>query len=1310
MPLDSPNRSRHRDKPPAKMKETTQSKNLRTHQKHATQSPKGTQDEITRLKEIIAKLQSEQQTSQNKEVDEFSGSSDLRWRINKLEKDKLELSSKYNEEVSKYESEIARLRAAVERGEAQRQNLEYEIALVRRDATAEKNMAEEKSAALFSKNEQLQVQATELQQRVSDLEKALEITRNAREEDRQALQSELEERDRLLMSTSAECDILGNERKRLEALIQEQEDTLQELRRKMEQMHRERERDAENLKRQAGELDYISEREHRFKRELEAAQVRVKALEENVESERAAHLESKFNSEIIQLRIRDLEAALQVEKSGQMDALSSLELMKQKFGEVEKAYEQERDKAKETLQQLAQLEKDYLSTKSELTDELKEKRKVVAELNEALQGYEKHQAQAQLHLDKAQMQFACLEESHEGFRRELEQTLRHCGVSDPRAAEDPGEGGKASLSALLDCLRRTLTYYQDRLERTTRELHDLKKMYESAIQECKLYEEMNSTLKKNLDEAHMSLAQTKDEVLHLHSDCSNRAAQTERAQADLSAIRQRWKVERERASEAEIEIQRLTQVYQKDSQEKLTFLHDLYQRLVAGCVLIKQPQGLLGSFSWPELCAVLQEHADALTSDLSRANEKISHLEFVCQNKSEAVRELQQTQETTFSKLAEQMRKREEDWQNQRRELEEHYSSLTMEVQARAQRWQGVAEQAQEKADSLEKIRNQMALDLARLQNLLPQRGQEGAALLAACALLAGALCPLYWQLCALSDQKALLLAQLGAREAFEGEIRTVVRALTEEAKSKEQPETSARRGRASVRTFRKCAIAIIAAKRFQRFWQSSQVLFSLEQGLGDLPALSVCAAEAKNPAPCAGQERRERHINMALSWFQSRGLLAVVLSSVGELQEIMSEEEPGARSSGPGVLAAARSCFAKLMERLMLEMDGASRTSCREKGALSRRLGQGLRKLNSKTSQNERTDTLTPKRLVAALQKHILEFTQRLHSAEVERRSLRLELAQSKRSMKEVKKDRQKATGVPVERFETMCEELSSALEREQQAQVLLHEQAHQLQELALRLELHSGEEAEKDQTLAEAVKSLSEAKMELKRKDQSLRQLGRHLSQLQQDKRQLEESIRHAESALRMAAKSKDSLTGYMRSVEGSVNDVKERILLSRAAATWEDFTLRLPRMQLDMVGSERPMGGPEVAACQSFISTFLDLYQMACSRIALLEKEISSHQAHISTLKSELQEACLRENQCFVPVPEPPLSPGPSRTPEIALDFGLLQPETDRSLKESPRNSWHQQPCSSLSGSPKTSAGLRHSLRSSHSASPGSYQTSK
>ncbi|RXM98884.1 Coiled-coil domain-containing protein 171 [Acipenser ruthenus] len=167
--------------------------------------------------------------------------------------------------------------------------------------------------------------------------------------------------------------------------------------------------------------------------------------------------------------------------------------------------------------------------------------------------------------------------------------------------------------------------------------------------------------------------------------------------------------------------------------------------------------------------------------------------------------------------------------------------------------------------------------------------------------------------------------------------------------------------------------------------------------------------------------------------------------------------------------------------------------------------------------------------------------------------------------------------------------------------------------------------------------MKSLFKIKRELRRKDQSLRQLGKHLSQLEQDKLRLEESIRDAERALRMAAnfhRSKDFIAGYMKSVEGSVKEVSERLSLSWTAAAKNDFTLQVPKY-LETFGAEGLKGEPEVVACQNYIVSFMDLYQLACSKISTLKTELSSHQQHIAALKSELQTACLRENEEFTPV---------------------------------------------------------------------------
>lgn len=59
------------------------------------------------------------------------------------------------------------------------------------------------------------------------------------------------------------------------------------------------------------------------------------------------------------------------------------------------------------------------------------------------------------------------------------------------------------------------------------------------------------------------------------------------------------------------------------SQARLSFLDCVYQRLLARCVLLNQSQSMLGNFTWNELCDVINEQIDQLTSDLQNANEKV---------------------------------------------------------------------------------------------------------------------------------------------------------------------------------------------------------------------------------------------------------------------------------------------------------------------------------------------------------------------------------------------------------------------------------------------------------------------------------------------------------------------------------------------------------------------------------------------------------------------------------------------------------------------------------------------------------------
>ncbi|XP_025929369.1 coiled-coil domain-containing protein 171 isoform X7 [Apteryx rowi] len=1186
----------------------------------------------------LRSTKSESRLLQNSNESELDIAEDLRRKLHQAKKEKLDITIKHNQDeylelsgfketlklrickqsmhskdhvqhqLSSYESQIAKLRSEVEKGEAVRQSLEYELAIARKDAGLKRYAAEEKLSDANKRLEQLQVLNENLQQKVAETEKMFHIAQQKWKEQQQRLASDLDEKDDILRTCNNEYELLLKERLKLESILQEQNNALQNMHKKMKDMELEHNDCSELLRRQANELEYCTEREERLKKEVEVATIRIKKLEENIEAERAAHLESKFNSEIIQLRIRDLEGTLQVEKASQAEALSNLEIIKKEFKEVENAYEREKRNAQENLEKLSILEREYFSTNKQLNEEIEEKKKVITDLSERLWDNEESSKELQNELTVAKKHQAFLTETCENNMRELELLLDSFAMSGQRTAGTCKDKDKPpSPSVVLETLRCTLTDYQNKLEDTSNELGKIKALYEKMSTELEVSKEKICSLSQDLKEAQDNLADANKELNHLHTKCVDRETLIGTLKMELQNVLQCWEKEKVRATESENEIQKLTRAYQKDMEEKLTFLHNLYQHLVAGCVLIKQPEGILDRFSWPELCVVLQENVDALILDLSRANEKISHLEYACKNKSDTMKELQQTQEDAFNKMAEQMKAQESCWQKQQKDLEQQYSGLLGEVHARAQKYQETAEKNKERFSILEKKREKLALENVHVKNTLTQTQKEHSSLLAACALMAGALYPLYGRSCALSTQRDLLQDQVNIYELVNQEIRTLVRALSDvEEKKQDEAKIKKRKFKNLIRIFRKGVIAVLAANRLKVIGQSCSALFSWVDGFKEGVGILVCVGDSKGKHDLSRNKKEQIHCVEALSWFSSSDLLAAIISSVAELQDVVSKTDPNSWLSGHLLVSAARNSFSKLMEKLNVIMETVPLDSSRsftfvEKDSLVQRLARGLHKINAQALKAGLCDRLPIMKSIASLQKQIFEFTQRLHTAEVERRSLRLELAEFKRNLNEIKKEADKAQSlqeqlnmfkqsklITNERFESACEELNHALHREHRAQMLLNEQAQQLQELNNKLELHSSEEADKNQILSETVKSLSKAKMELRRKDQSLRQLNRLLTQLEQDKRRLEECIHDAESALCMAAKDKELIASHMKSVEATLQKVRDQTLLSRTAATRNDFTLQLPKLHLETFAVEGLKGGPEVVAFQAAINS--------------------------------------------------------------------------------------------------------------------------
>ncbi|XP_075801104.1 coiled-coil domain-containing protein 171 isoform X1 [Microtus pennsylvanicus] len=165
--------------------------------------------------------------------------SDLRKKLHRAKKEKLDMTAKHNAELSSYESHIARLRSEVEKGEALRQRLEYDLAVARKEAGLGSRAAEERLAEAQRIQEKLCAQNSELQGKVNEIERTFQTSQEKWKEECRKFEHDLEERDNIIQNCNQEYELLMQEKNRLQKTLQEALEKHQQEKNEMESHIRE---------------------------------------------------------------------------------------------------------------------------------------------------------------------------------------------------------------------------------------------------------------------------------------------------------------------------------------------------------------------------------------------------------------------------------------------------------------------------------------------------------------------------------------------------------------------------------------------------------------------------------------------------------------------------------------------------------------------------------------------------------------------------------------------------------------------------------------------------------------------------------------------------------------------------------------------------------------------------------------------------------------------------------------------------------------------------------------------------------------
>ncbi|XP_050400373.1 coiled-coil domain-containing protein 171 isoform X2 [Patella vulgata] len=1209
------------------------------------------QPELTNLRLQLRQTKIELQSEQDQV-------SQLRRRLNTAEKERLEATSKSNTEVANLESQQARLRTQIEKGEANRHNLEYELTRVKRDWSQHKQAQLEKENVLMATNDELKVRVKELSDEIKSMQKKMHSLKTSTEDSDKRLSRDLEEKNHLLARYHAEQEVLRTERDKLSALALQQESVIGELTDNMKDQETEMKNHTENLRRTLSELDYSKERETRLKTDLELSLQRIKTLEDNIELERAAHLETKFNSEIVQLRARDLEGGVEIEKSTNLEATKSIERLTRQIRELEQSYEGERKMKRDAVHKLDRTEKDYVNIRRQLTSEVDDKKHVINKLSKELEAHQRNLNELKEELNKAKKRQVHVEDTYGGSLKEVEELVQNFALNDKpkrpilKTKKDDGKLKKTgpNPTQILENLKRLLTEYKKKTENTAEELSKCKKISEKQLKELENTKEMVMVKDKSLEDTQKKYTRTAKELNRVRSDYGELEGLLARMQVDLQTTSSYSDRDRTRIQELSGEIMKLVSKQKEEEEDRINFLHGLYQQLLSGPM--KRPVKDKGfkQLTFCDLSDMVYQQVTTLVSALQEADEKLKTMEETVLRKEVSLQEIQNSSEVQIQKLTSLTKERELSWQKQKDEIEAHYSKLLSDLQSRSKKNQTIADQAWEKVRATGNVQQGLQSECYDLTTKLQDVHHQNSALLAACALLSGVLFPLLSRSNELSSQRHIFEEQMTSWDLCTERALYLVNTLSAELKDRNKtPKKSKTQPvkRSPLLVFRVGVIAVMAANRLKYFGLSSTHAFVTYDAVYSGNGLLMCTGGVQPERYLFSDMNADESQNVAdtsirpgesklVEWLSSPDLLDIVLTSMTELQQVAGQIE---NKNNPvetrALIGAARSSFTKLLERLSSQFPSVSlKSMCasRERHSTIRCLNRSLSKILASKPLAEKSNLASSQDLLMALQNHVLDLTSRLHKVEAERKQLIQDLNQLKsqtgltdiNKMEPCSKSSDSLKFVSMEKFERVCEELNSALHREQQAQHLLQEQSRQLTELSTRLELYATDGVERQQTLSETVQDLSELKSELKRKEQTIRQLNKQVMQYEFDKKSFQGNLTDAESALRTAAKDKEVLANYIKSIEEAFEEGKRQL---RKPGPHE-FTLSKLLLNSDLIPNDISKAGPELIACQNLVAAFIDMYHSSVSKIKSLEEEVGAHRQHVEIMKRELSDTIHRE----------------------------------------------------------------------------------
>ncbi|EDV26104.1 uncharacterized protein TRIADDRAFT_55866 [Trichoplax adhaerens] len=1134
----------------------------------------------------------------------------------------------YNEQVSRLQNQVIKLRATVERGEAVKQQLDYELLKVNKDLNHERRQALERESSLSEINKSLSDQVSKATTKCQELENSMQHLHFRLQEEQKKQQMLIEETDKVLNSLRAERDVIENDNHKLQQTVQDLQLQNENFLEKLATAEVRYSNQNQTLQRQADELKGITSRKESLTANLESAHRKIQNLEENIEAERAAHLESKFNSEVIQLRVRDLEGALETEKAIRNDANENIRGLQKKIKELEILKDEKDQQLSNLTDQLRSLlaakyelflisiKTEYSSNQETLLREVEEKQNIVQDLSRQLDRHHNNFLSLRDELTKTKRRQKELQEEYGSSTKALEELVL-----------------SFSIPPITSQIRESPTI------KPSTALSYLKKEVEKLSTECESYKEMIWSRDHVVEKTKDALLSARNDLKTAREDLKENQNVINNLRIQLQQLHQNLSHESNLKEKLNDELMLTKEHYQKELEDRKQFLHTLNQRFTSN---------------------------NPPTAALNSTENDVQILEKACQDRDRALQKMHKTHEETLSKLLSSHTAKERKQQEEKTELDEHYNKMLLDLQNRLKDSQNQIREMGNEFRKLTSNKEERKKENSVLKKHFTELKAMNDALKISCSLLAGVLWPLQNRFADLITQRNVLTQLYAKAEESKYHLKSICDTLQQEMKDSAIIQANNdqnswdllpnKKRRNMFQLFRVGAIAVLAANRLVHLVRCSHFKFFTVPQIFNVGISSVYYGGYFNVPKArfqgiASQSPAKAMLNSvaATAWLTSPSLQMRLIKAASELQHYLTREKPDSYFSQDSELPyIAQSTFSKIIRAIEAEFSSLSTEKTEIEAAFMSKpltfwLGRGFERYQKRTSV-ENQDIVALSEVIPDLRNKLLELTRRLHSAEIERRSLRIEVTKLQQEYFDNKKMREKTTelqksldelhlkyneSVPEAKFETIYKELQNALRRESEAQNLLKIQSQQMQDLEYQRTKYSQEQVVNEASITAKAKELFKIREDLERKDRSLYEVNQNFIRLENDHKSVLAELTKAEKLVKTSAKEREALLCYLKAVEAALEQSKQ-LAQSRNLGDANPYQYMLPKLILpsERLEAEGFKVGPEMLSCQSVVKAFMEAQQQVLSKVSALESELMPYKTHIGTLKSELTAACQRQ----------------------------------------------------------------------------------